>query len=80
MKDLQFSVHIHAPREKVWHAMLDDATYREWIGAFFHGSYYEGDWREESTIRFLGPSEIEGEEGGGAVRQAWARRHTLYQS
>lgn len=65
MVDLQFKIHINAPREKVWHAMLDDASYREWTYVFYPGSYFEGDWSAGSTMRFLGPSDKEGEQDGG---------------
>ncbi len=65
MADLKFHLTTNAPREKVWHAMLDDASYRKWTNAFFPGSYYEGDWSAGSTMRFLGPSEKEGEKDGG---------------
>lgn len=37
MKKLHFSTTINAPKEKVWHTMLDDSTYREWIKAFSDG-------------------------------------------
>jgi len=54
MKTLHFSVTINAPREKVWHAMLDDQPYREWTAVFGAGSYYKGDWSKGSKILFLG--------------------------
>lgn len=37
MRKLNFSIVIDAPKEKVWHAMLDDRPYREWTGAFNPG-------------------------------------------
>jgi len=64
MKTMNFSIFINAPKEKVWHTMLDDATYREWTQEFnTRGSWYEGDWSAGSTIKFLGPGE-NGELGG----------------
>lgn len=33
--------------------MLDDETYRRWTEAFQEGSYFEGSWKEGSSIRFL---------------------------
>ena len=54
-QDLHFLVRIHAPKAKVWHAMLDDATYREWTSVFAEGSYYEGSWSKGASIKFLGP-------------------------
>jgi len=63
MQKIHFSIQINAPREKVWHAMLGDATYREWTMPFCPGSYYEGSWETGSEIKFLGPGEG-GEVGG----------------
>ena len=63
MKKLHFSVLINAPKEKVWHTMLDDEPYREWATAFSPGSYYQGDWSKGSKILFLGPDP----ETGGAA-------------
>lgn len=55
MQKLHFSVHIQAPKKKVWDAMLQDKTYREWTTAFNPGSYYEGKWETGSKMLFLGP-------------------------
>ncbi|MES3031300.1 MAG: SRPBCC domain-containing protein [Patescibacteria group bacterium] len=54
MTTLHFSIFINAPREKVWHAMLDDASYREWTKPFNPGSYFEGNWEAGSAMKFLG--------------------------
>jgi hypothetical protein len=55
MKKIEFSIDIHAPREKVWDNLWSDAGYRKWTSAFTEGSYAESDWQEGSTIRFLSP-------------------------
>jgi uncharacterized protein YndB with AHSA1/START domain len=55
----EFKVNINAPRNIVWHALWNDAHYRNWTSAFHEGSYAESDWNEGSEIKFLGP------EGGG---------------
>jgi L-rhamnose mutarotase len=55
MEKLHFSIVINAPKEKVWHTMLDDATYRQWTEVFAPGSYYVGDWNKGSKILFLDP-------------------------
>ncbi|MGH7458652.1 MAG: SRPBCC family protein [Longimicrobiaceae bacterium] len=55
MNTLRFTTTINAPKERVWSAMLDDKTYREWTSAFSDGSYYEGGWKEGSKILFLSP-------------------------
>jgi hypothetical protein len=70
MKTLHFSIFINAPKEKVWHTMLDDKTYREWTTAFNPGSYYKGDWNKGSKIVFLGPDPETGVEGGMVSRIA----------
>jgi uncharacterized protein YndB with AHSA1/START domain len=64
MERLRFSVLIDAPREKVWHTMLDDETYREWSQEFMPGSHYEGRWQEGTKMLFLAADEEGGEEGG----------------
>lgn len=63
-----FSILISAPKDLVWHTMLDDQTYREWTKAFTPGSYYQGDWQEGSKMLFLGPDPDTGEEGGMVSR------------
>ncbi len=63
MAKLQFVTKINAPKEKVWHTMLDDATYREWTAAFCEGSYYKGSWNVGSKILFLGPQKDGVDEG-----------------
>ncbi|MDP4219868.1 MAG: SRPBCC domain-containing protein [Bacteroidota bacterium] len=52
---LEFSTSINAPREKVWHILWDDSTYRRWSSAFQDGSYAVSDWNEGSKIQFLTP-------------------------
>ena len=70
MQKLHSSIIINAPKEKVWHAMLDDKPYREWTKAFNEGSYYKGSWEKGSKILFLGPDPKTGEEGGMISRIA----------
>ncbi len=53
MKKTKFSVDIHAPAEKVWTALWDDTTYREWNSVFSEGSHAESDWNEGDKISFL---------------------------
>lgn len=70
MQKLHFSVVVNAPKEKVWHAMLDDASYREWTSAFGDGGYYKGSWEKGSKILFVGPDPETGNEGGMVSRIA----------
>jgi hypothetical protein len=54
MKQLEFSIQISAPKEKVWRTLLEDKTYRQWTSVFNEGSYAVGDWSEGSKMLFLG--------------------------
>lgn len=53
MTRLTFSISIHAPRERVWQVLWDDATYRQWTAVFSDESHAESDWQEGSFVRFL---------------------------
>ncbi|MBP6942739.1 MAG: SRPBCC domain-containing protein [Candidatus Buchananbacteria bacterium] len=66
MQKARYSIVINAPKERVWHTMLDDATYRQWTNAFHEGSYYQGSWEQGSKILFLGPDE-NGKADGGMI-------------
>ena len=56
MVTLRFDIEINAPREKVWAALWEDRSYREWTSVFTPGSYAKSDWQEGSRIDFLNPS------------------------
>ena len=55
MNKCHYSITISAPRSTVWHVLLDDETYRQWTTVFAEGAHFEGDWKVDSTIRFLTP-------------------------
>lgn len=55
MKNLVYKTTINAPRKKVWDIMLQRETYKEWAGAAWPDSSYEGEWEEGSNVRFIGP-------------------------
>ena len=55
MKKLEFSIDIKAPKEKVWESLWADQNYRKWTALFLPGSYYEGELKENSDVRFLSP-------------------------
>lgn len=80
MQTLRYSQHIDAPREKVWHAMLDEATYREWTAPFSPDpssqGYFEGSWEQGSEIRFLGKDQ-EGKVSGmlGTITESRPNEH-----
>lgn len=53
---LHFSINISAEKSKIWHALWDDNSYREWANIFFEGSYAVSDnWTEGSQVLFLAP-------------------------
>lgn len=55
MKKLEFSIEIKASKEKVWESLWNDQNYRKWTALFLPGSYYEGELKENSDVRFLSP-------------------------
>lgn len=63
VKQLHFSILIQASVEHVWQLMFSDVGYRDWTSAFCEGSYYQGNWQQGETMRFLAPS------GDGMVSQ-----------
>jgi len=73
MEKLKASIFIDAPREKVWHTMLDKDTYEQWTKAFNPTSRFEGDWSEGSKMLFLGTDKNGENEGGMVSRIAKSR-------
>jgi hypothetical protein len=63
-----YSIHINAPKEKVWDTMLGDDTYKEWASAFNEGGHFQGNWSEGSKMLFIGPDPVTGKEGGMVSR------------
>ena len=55
MKKLTYKTTINAARNKVWDTMLQPETYKEWAGAAWPDSNYEGEWKAGTNIRFIGP-------------------------
>lgn len=53
MKELQFSVEIHATKERVWDTLWQDETLREWAGIIDPGTYMVGDLKEGNEIQFI---------------------------
>ena len=56
MEKLTYETVIQATPEVVWHTMLEDATYRQWVKAFSPDSYYDGVWEQGKEIKFLDPN------------------------
>lgn len=53
MKEMQFSIEIHAPKEKVWGTLWQDNTFREWASIIDPGTYMVGDLKEGNKIQFI---------------------------
>jgi len=53
MKEMKFSVEIHAPREIVWSTLWQDETFRQWAGMIDPGTYMKGELKEGNEIQFI---------------------------
>jgi uncharacterized protein YndB with AHSA1/START domain len=53
MKEMQFSIEIHAPKERVWDTLWQDETLREWAGVVDPGTHMVGDLKEGNEVQFI---------------------------
>ncbi len=53
MKKMQFSIEIHATKEKVWDTLWQDKTFREWANIIDEGTYLKGVLEEGKEIQFI---------------------------
>lgn len=53
MKEMQFSVFIHASKEKVWSTLWDDISFRDWACIIDEGTYIQGTMEEGNEIQFI---------------------------
>jgi uncharacterized protein YndB with AHSA1/START domain len=75
MEKMNFSISVNAPKEKVWNALWEDASYREWTSAFAEGSYAVTDnWKKGTKVLFLDPK------GSGMVSTVAENKPTEYMS
>ena len=63
MEKLILSMDINAPRETVWDAITQDASYRRWTSVFQPTSHFTGGWKEGDSIHFVGINEDGQKEG-----------------
>lgn len=63
MKKLTVEIDIKASREAVWETITDLNKYKQWACAFHEGSFFEGSWNKNETIRFLIINKNEKKEG-----------------
>ena len=55
---LKFAIAIRAEKTKIWKALWDDSSYRDWASVFFEGSYAICEsWEEGGKVLFLAPDQ-----------------------
>jgi uncharacterized protein YndB with AHSA1/START domain len=54
MDTLRHSIEINASKEKVWHVLWDDQTFRDWANIIDPGTYLEGVLQEGNEVNFIG--------------------------
>ena len=55
MPILNFEIEINATPEKVWNTLWQEESYKKWAGTLNEGSYYEGNFQQNSKIYFYDP-------------------------
>ncbi len=53
MKELEFSIEINAPKEKVWTTLWEDATFRDWASIIDEGTFMKGEMKQGNMIEFI---------------------------
>ncbi len=53
MKKMQFSIEIHATKERVWDTLWQDETFRQWASIIDPGTYMVGDLKEGNEVQFI---------------------------
>jgi len=53
MKEMQFTIEIHATRERVWDTLWQDETLREWAGIIDPGTYMVGELKVGNEVQYI---------------------------
>lgn len=53
MKEMEFSVEVQAPKERVWDTLWQDATLREWASIIDPRTYMVGELQEGNEVQFI---------------------------
>ena len=53
MKEMQFTIEIHATKARVWDTLWQDETFREWASIIDPETYMVGDLKEGNEIQFI---------------------------
>lgn len=56
MKQMQFSIDIHATKEKVWNTLWQNETFRQWASIIDPETYMVGDLKVGNEIQFISSS------------------------
>lgn len=56
MKEMQFTIEIHATRERVWDTLWQDETFRQWASTIDPGTYMVGDLQVGNEVQFISSS------------------------
>lgn len=53
MKKTPFSIHINAPKSRIWNTLWEDKTFQDWASIIDEGTYKKGDMKEGSDMEFI---------------------------
>lgn len=53
MHQEEFSIEIHAPKERVWETLWNDVTFRDWANLIDEGMYMKGELIEGEEVQFI---------------------------
>jgi len=53
MKQMQFTIEINTPKQKVWDTLWQDETFREWAGLIDPGTYMVGELKEGNEVQYI---------------------------
>ena len=53
MKELRFTIKIHAAKERVWETLWQDETFREWAGIIDPGTHMVGELKEGNEVQYI---------------------------
>lgn len=56
MEKLTYEVTISAPALRVWRVLTEPETYKQWVKAFSPDSYFDGEWKQGASVKFLDPN------------------------
>jgi hypothetical protein len=55
MKNLKYKIDINATVSTIWDVLIGTETYKVWVKSFSPNSYFDGEWIQDTEIKFLDP-------------------------